>query len=254
MKPKTIIGKRTYEGMILAAGLIAALSVLKVSYAGESSKDGAAALKQNLGMLYPNTKFQSIQPSVYPGIYEVTMGKNVVYTDVNGRYFMFGHLFDMHEQKDLTEAKLAEMNKISFDSLPKDAAIVFKEGKGTRQLAVFSDPDCPYCRRLEPQLAKLKDVTIYLYMLPLSIHPDAAAQAEAVWCSQDRASSWRALLLEDKKAADSKCNTPIQQVASLARQLNISGTPTLVSGDGRVKPGAMDAQTIDNWLNGGGKK
>ncbi len=254
MKLTNSIGKRMYKAMIVVSGIVAVLSLFSASYAEESGKDATETLKQNLGKLYPKTSFQSVRPAVYPGIYEIVMGKNVVYTDVNGRYFMFGHVFDMHDQKDLTESRLTEINKISFDGLPKDAAIVFKEGKGTRQLAVFSDPDCPYCRRLEPELAKLKDVTIYLYMLPLSMHPEASAKSEAVWCSNDRASSWRELLLNNKVAAEAKCNTPIQLVAGVAKQLNISGTPTLISGDGRVKPGAMDAQAIDHWLNGGDTK
>lgn len=254
MKSTYALCNKLKKALIVTTGLIAALALFNVSNADENLKDSSEVLKQNLRKLYPKTSFQSVSPAVYPGIYEVVMGKNVIYTDANGRYFMFGHLFDMHEQKDLTEFRLSEINKISFEGLPKDAAIVFKEGKGTRQLAVFSDPDCPYCKRLEPELAKLKDVTIYLYMLPLSMHPEASAKSEAVWCSNDRASSWRNLLLNNKTAAEIKCPTPIQQVASIAKQLNISGTPTLVSSDGRVKPGAMDASAIDSWINGGGNK
>lgn len=254
MKSTGTISRRMHKTMVTVTGIMAVLTLCSASRADEPDKSAAETLKQNLGRLYPKTSFQSVRPAVYPGIYEVVMGKNVVYTDVNGRYFMFGHVYDMHEQKDLTESRLTEINKISFDGLPKDAAIVFKEGKGTRQLAVFSDPDCPYCRRLETELAKLKDVTIYLYMLPLSIHPEAAAKTEAVWCSSDRASSWRDLLLNNKAMEKATCNTPTQLVAGLAKQMNITGTPTLISGDGRIKPGAMDARTIDSWLNGGDVK
>lgn len=242
------------KATILAAGIFLSLFSIHGVLAVEESSGPIEELKQNLTKLYPNTSFNSIRPSVYPGMYELIMGKTAVYTDVHARYFTFGHVFDMHDQKDLTEARLSEVNRISFDKLPATSAIVFKEGNGSRRLAVFSDPDCPYCRKLEPELAKLKDVTIYLYMMPLSIHPDAMAKAESVWCAKDRASSWRDLLANNKISATEKCETPVLQIVALAKQMNISGTPTLVSGDGRVQPGAMNAQAIDNWLNAGEKK
>ncbi len=239
---------------IFAAGVFLSLFSINGLLASEESNAPIEELKQNLTKLYPNTSFNSIRQSVYPGMFEIIMGRNAVYTDVNGRYFTFGHVFDMRDQKDLTEARLSELNRISFEKLPATSAIVFKEGNGSRRLAVFSDPDCPYCRKLEPELAKLKDVIIYLYMMPLSIHPDAMAKAESVWCAKDRASSWRELMTNNKVSATDKCETPIPQIVALAKQMNISGTPTLVSGDGRVQPGAMSAQAIDNWLNAGEKK
>ena len=51
--------------------------------------------------LYPNTRITEVRKARVAGLYEVVMGDNVAYTDDSGRYFIFGHLFDMKEQLDL---------------------------------------------------------------------------------------------------------------------------------------------------------
>jgi thiol:disulfide interchange protein DsbC len=241
----------TFRTITIAIASLLTVGVMCVAYGADST--GVAKAKENLARLYPSTKFSSVEQTVYPGMYEVVMGKTVVYTDEAARYFLFGHLFDMQEQKDLTQDRISEVTKVDFSKLPTEAAIVFKQGKGTRKFAVFSDPECPYCRRLEPELAKLTDVTIYLYMLPLPIHPDAKGKAEAIWCSKDKAESWREMMLQNREVKSKACDTPIGTIAGLARDFNITATPTLVSSDGRVRPGASPAEAIDAWLNGGAK-
>ncbi|MFH4377076.1 DsbC family protein, partial [Acinetobacter baumannii] len=82
------------------------------------------------------------------GIYEVVMGRNVAYTDKDGRYFIFGNLFDMKTQTDLTTTPTSS-NKVEVGFPNADRlkdAIKTVKGNGKRKLVVFSDPDCPYCQ------------------------------------------------------------------------------------------------------------
>ena len=114
------------------------------------------------------------------------MGKNAAYTDATGRYFVFGHLFDMKEQRDLTAERVEKAARIAFGELPLADAIKTVRGKGERVLAVFSDPDCPYCRRLEAELDKLDNVTLYTFPYPLEgLHPEAKDKSIAVWCAAE---------------------------------------------------------------------
>ena len=113
--------------------------------------DGAESLEKRLKDLYPATRIERVQTSEIPTVYEVTMGKNSAYTDATGRYFVFGHLYDMKTQRDLTAERMEKQQRIDFSQLPLGDAIKTVRGKGERMLAVFSDPDCPYCKRLEGQ-------------------------------------------------------------------------------------------------------
>ena len=211
--------------------------------------DGTGNLEKRLKELYPATHIDHVQTSEIPAIYEVTMGTNSAYTDVTGRYFIFGHLYDMKTQRDLTSERMDKQQRIDFSQLPLGDSIKRVHGKGERVLAVFSDPDCPYCKRLEPELDKLDNVTIYTFPFPLQeLHPGAPDKAVAVWCASDRARAWDDLMKTGKVPANKKCENPVQRNIQLAQRLGIVGTPTLFTSDGRMLPGAASSERIEQWL------
>ena len=79
----------------------------------------------------------------------------------------------MQTQQDLTQQRIDELNKVNFSELPLKDAIKEVRGKGQRKLVVFSDPDCPYCKKLERDLPRLDNVTIYTFPFPLEgLHPE----------------------------------------------------------------------------------
>ena len=221
---------------------------MMLSMAAEAD-DGAENLEKRLKELYPATHIDHVQTSEIPAIYEVTMGENSAYTDVTGRYFVFGHLYDMKTQRDLTAERMGKQQRINFAQLPLGDAIKRVHGKGERVLVVFSDPDCPYCKRLEPELDKLDNVTLYTFPFPLQeLHPGSPDKAVAVWCAPDRARAWDDLMKIGKVPANRQCENPIQRNVQLAQRLGILGTPTLLTSDGRMLPGAASSERIEQWL------
>ena len=230
--------------------LVWAVTAIVVTMGHSLAAEGTAdALAQRLKQLYPNTQFSAVSESALPGLFEVVMGRNIAYTDAEGRYFLFGHLFDMPAQRDLTAERKDQLQRIDFGQLPLQDAIKTVRGNGSRILAVFSDPDCPYCKRLEPELAKLNDVTVYTFLMPLAqLHPDARSKAVAVWCANDRVHAWGELMLHGRTAASSNCAHPVDRNIALGERLQINGTPTMIAADGRVLPGAASADQIAAWL------
>jgi thiol:disulfide interchange protein DsbC len=216
----------------------------------EAAPADASTLGERLQALYPSTRFGAIHPTVWPGVFEVAMGANLAYVDATGRYFLFGHLYDMSQQRDLTAQRKDAMARIDFGSLPLADALTEVRGNGTRTLAIFSDPDCPYCRRLEAELRGLDDVTIHTFLMPLaSLHPAARGKAVSVWCATDRLATWQALMLRDALPPQADCPHPVDRSVVLGEQLGINGTPTLIAGDGRVLAGAASRDQIEAWLS-----
>jgi thiol:disulfide interchange protein DsbC len=234
--------------------IILPLAALLVAVAGLASASPSATeteMAARLKELYPSTRITAVRQSEVAGLFEVTMGRNVAFTDGSGRYFVFGHLFDMREQKDLTAQRLSDINRIDFAQLPLQDAIKTVRGDGSRKLAVFSDPDCPYCKGLEGELVKLEDVTIYTFLYPLEgLHPEAKGKAERVWCAADPAKAWAALMTTGKLAESPKCATPIARINQLATSLGINGTPTIILQDGGLIPGAAPAAEINRRMAG----
>jgi thiol:disulfide interchange protein DsbC len=229
-----------------------AVSAFAMATAVSAQNPEQALFEINLKRLYPGTTFKNTRPSPVPGVFEVQMGDNITYVDASGKYFFFGKLYDMPNQADLTEARMAEVNKLDIGSLPLKDAIKHVKGTGERTLIVFSDPDCPFCKNLESSLKDLTDVTIYTFLFPLgSLHADARRKAVNVWCAKDRAAAWESLMVRNKQAPDAACENPVDRSVALGAKLGISGTPTMFSGDGRKRAGAADANVINAWLNAG---
>ena len=143
------------------------------------------------------------------------------------------------------------MQQVDFTLLPLEKAIVTIKGNGSRKVAVFSDPECPYCQELEQELAKVSDVTIYTFLFPLiELHPDAERKAKLVWCAADRAKAWEELMLKGKEptATGKPCEPPFQAIQAVAKKFWINGTPGMIFSDGKLVPGSINSAQIERNL------
>lgn len=217
-----------------------------------ANEQAPAYIVDKFKAMYPKTTFNEVRKSKVAGLYEVVMGENIAYTDESGRFFIFGHLFDMQEQMDLTAQRQREAKRSEFPTQHLANAIKTVKGDGSRVFAVFSDPDCPYCKQLEGELARLDNVTVYTFLYPLeSLHPQAKTKAVSVWCAPNHGKAWSELMLASKKPKLVACNNPVNVNLVLGSKLGVVGTPTLIAADGRVMSGFVPAEKLDQWLNDG---
>jgi len=210
-----------------------------------------AKLKKLLqGRLGNEQPVESVTKTPYGGLYEVKVGNELVYTDADGKFVFIGHVFDTETSKDLTQAKLDELNKIKFSDLPLDLAAKSVKGNGKRVIAVFEDPNCGYCKRFRKSLVEIKDLTVYTFMYPI-LGDDSLKKVKNMWCSADKAKAWDDWMIEGKaapNAPDSCSTTAIDKVVELGKKYRVSGTPTIIFADGSRIPGAIDAKTLENKL------
>jgi thiol:disulfide interchange protein DsbC len=198
---------------------------------------------------FPNPDEVSKTPM--PGIWEVRVGADLFYTDAAGQYLIEGGaIIDTRDKANLTQQRVAKLTAIAFADLPLKDALVFKQGNGSRKLAVFGDPNCGYCKQLERDLLKVKDVTIYAFVFPV-LGPDSDAKSRAIWCSKDAAAAWRGWMTADQPIqrplgpCDAKA---IDRTVAFGRKHKINGTPALVFEDGLRVPGAMRAADVEKRL------
>ena len=136
-----------------------------------------ARLRSTLEERMPGAKIGQINPGPMPGLLEVVVnGINVIYTDKKGELAFIGNVVDLKTRESLTKKRVEELAFVDFSQIQLTQAIVKVKGDGSRKLVVFSDPDCPYCKQLEKELAFLDNVTIYVMLYPLeALHPATKA-------------------------------------------------------------------------------
>jgi len=231
---------RTITQAILLTSLIAG-----AAFADE------AAIRKNMKAKFPEATVKSVTKTPYAGLYEVFMEGQLVYTDENANYLFIGNVIDVKKQRNLTEARVAKLTEVKFDTLPLNLAIKTVKGDGKRKIAVFADPDCPFCKKFETELKSVKDITIYTFLFPIEgLHSGSTEKAKAIWCAPDRSKAWEEWIIQGIAPKNNgACDTPVAKVEALAKKLFVSGTPTVFFANGRRVPGAIPAAQIEEILS-----
>lgn len=211
---------------------------------------GEETVRKAMQKRYPDVPVENVARTPLPGIYEVFANGAVFYVDENVNFLiMNGHLIDVGRRVDLTEERLRALTAVKFDQLPLNLAFRMVKGNGKRTFAYFTDPNCPYCKRLDQELTKVTDVTIYLFLYPI-LSPDSVEKAKAVWCSKDRVKAYMDWMLNGSApAASGGCDTPVEKIVVYGRQKGISGTPTLFFADGQRQTGWIPADQLERLLD-----
>jgi thiol:disulfide interchange protein DsbC len=237
--------------LVRHASLALSLCALLVGAAAHAADAVASRLMQTLSARFPTIKIDAVEPSPMPGIYQVIAQNQVVYVDASGDHMIVGNMMDTRSKQNLTAQALDAHQSIDFKSLPLDEAIRIVKGNGERKMALFADPDCPYCQRLEQDMKATDNVTIYLFLFPLEqVHPHALADSKAIWCSPDRASAWTNWMVNHTPipGGGSCANDPIAKIAALARTLQIHATPTMFLENGRRIGGLIPQSQLQQML------
>jgi len=225
---------------MLKALLLFAVSI-SIAYAGEA--EIKSALQKKVPQIGP---ISQINKSPISGLFEVVTQERLFYTDDKGQFLIDGAIYDLNTMRNLTEDRSRKLFAIDFNKLPLELAVKKVKGKGERKLAIFTDPNCGFCKKLEKELLQIDNITIYQFMYPL--FPGSEEKVNAVWCSKDRAKAWDELMQEDIVPAAGNCATPTAKVKALGKKLKVNGTPALIFADGTINPGYLPAAELEKAL------
>ncbi len=227
---------------------IAALSLfsltLSVAYADEN------VIREALAKSMPSAKVGTVKPSEINGLFEVTVGGNIVYVSGDGKYLIQGHLVDIAARTDLTEEKLSGTRKQALENLGVDKMIVFKPKVSKYTVSIFTDIDCGYCRKLHSEIDQYmaEGITIqYLFFPRAGKGSDSYHKAVSVWCAEDRKAALTAAKKGETPPAKT-CANPVDEHMQLAEDFEVKGTPMMVTEKGNIFPGYLPAKQLAEAL------
>ena len=231
---------------------VGGLMLLIVAAAGFSmANDEVRTEKENLMKSFPNLRVDGFRESPLKGLYEITAGEQVFYFSPEG-YLFFGEIWTK-DGKNLTAEMREKVVSERLKNLPLDKAL--KIGSGPKKVIEFTDPDCPYCRKVDNFLSKRTDVTRYVYFVPLrKIHPDAEKKARYILSQSDRDKAFHEVFegsLDGKpiSIADGTQQQQLEEMEKVAAGLGVRGTPALWIEGAHVN--GADIQRITGLLDKG---
>jgi len=210
-----------------------------------------ALIRKNIAERLPNfPKIDEVTKTPIPGVYEIRIGTDVMYSDEQGNHLIEGNLIETKSGTNLTQARVDKLTQIDVAALPLKDAIVWKQGSGARKLVVFADPNCGYCKKFEKEMQSVKDVTVYTFLYPI-LGGDSPDKARNIWCAKDNGAVWRDWMIRGTAAPRSmgQCDTTaLQRNVALGKKFRVNGTPALVFEDGKRVPGALPPDQVEKQL------
>lgn len=216
----------------------------------QATAPAAPTTEQRLKKLFEERdgfKIDSVQKTPYMNLYEIRIGAELLYTDEKGDQFIIGEIIDAKKRVNVTQQRVAELQRIKFSDLPLDLAVKNVRGNGKRQIAVFEDPNCGYCKRFQKTLSKMDDVTVYTFLVGI-LSADSRDKAQGILCAKDRVKAHQAWMLEGAAPANAKCDEPFNKSMELARKLGVESTPTIYLANGRRIAGAISQEDLEKRL------
>jgi thiol:disulfide interchange protein DsbC len=237
--------------LLRTVALLAVACTAGSAHAADATDAAAARIKEVLTKRFPDVKVERVLPAPVTGLYEVDTATDIVYTDATGEHLIMGNILETQSQANLTALRWDERNTIDFSTLPLNLAIKNVRGDGSRVMAVFSDPHCPFCQKLEKELEQVDNTTVYTFLFPIEgLHHGATQSAHALWCSADRPGAWKKWMLSQQSAtaAPDCTEDPVATIQALGDRLKIQSTPTVFLANGRRVTGALPAAELEQRL------
>lgn len=245
-----VTGCHAGEKKSLNQATLTAIGALSASTAPMTAQE--QAVKHDLEKKIEKLSIQSVHRLPMGELYEVILDNNeILYTNAKTEFTIVGHIFNNADMSDLTQARLDDLSKIDFKTLPLAQAFKQVKGNGSRQIVVFEDPNCGYCKMLHKNLESISDITVHIFVIDV-LGESSTQLGQQLLCAPDSAQAWNDWMVHKQLPSVIASNCDASVLAKndvLAKQLGVSGTPTIFFENGKRIPGVMDAASLEQMMN-----
>jgi len=204
----------------------------------------------NLAPLFGEINKTDIIKTDFNGVYEVIFHNPIgsIFVSNDGKYFIKGNIINIGTRQLLNSSpRVNTLKQTLINTVADEDKIIFEAKDEKYTINVFTDVDCPFCKKLHAQMPEMNDLGItvkYLAMPIALLHPTAQGKMENIWCAADRVKAMNDYKIKDIVPDSKKCKNPVRQQLELSGQLDIKGTPAIFLSDGTQLPGYMPSQKI----------
>jgi len=185
----------------------------------------------------PGARPEELRATAVPGVYELTRGADIIYVTADGKYAFTGDLVELRTK--------------ALDAFPEGEMLVFGPKDPKYTVTVFTDVDCPYCRKLHSQIGLYNGLGIRVrYLLYPRTGPNTVSwlKAEQVWCSPDRNAALTRAKLGEELKTKACANNPVAHSYALGQEFALEGTPAIIMPNGEMLPGYVPPDVLAQHL------
>ena len=247
---------------VVVAFSILSLSLTKLVSAQEPDKNAdplqeiGNQMAERLLELSPQMRVERVISLEELGVYAIEIsGGRTIYGMEDGIHFFTGNLFRFDgDITNLSELRQNTKRRQLMNAISDKDTIAFGEGRGGsfETINVFTDVDCGYCRKLHSEIAEINALGIkvrYLAYPRGGIGSEGYEKLVTAWCAKDPQATLTNLK-SGRTMKMSNCESPVKDQYFLGQQIGISGTPAIITSDGRLFPGYLPAGELSKRIFG----
>lgn len=203
----------------------------------------------------PGAKPEDLRATPVPGIFELVHEADVSYITADAKYVFAGDLYQITTRGDfpnLSEARRQQLRLEKLAAIPESEMLIFGPASASHTITVFTDVDCPWCRKLHSQIADYNKLGIrvrYLFFPRTGPDTESWYKAEAVWCARDRKQALTRAKNDEKIEMKPCPDAPVARDYELGHQMGVTGTPGIVLENGELVPGYLGPKDLLAHIN-----
>ena len=239
----------------VALALLALATPACADELGEASdEDVAQAIEKRLQDAGLGVEVHSVRPAPIAGMQEVEVGGDgYFYVTDDGRYLLAGNLYELQDDDivGITDQRRKAKRQALMADVPDSEMLIYSpESEPLAAVAVFTDTDCGFCRRLHTSMEEYHAHGIevrYLAYPRAGVGSPTYEKMVSAWCANDPLEALTTLKLGEEIPAKS-CVNPVAEQYALGQEVGLSGTPAIVLPDGELLNGLVGADDLAELL------
>ena len=246
-----------YICLVFKAFLLSILIVGCSETTGEKLETSTSKIKLELESILPSEiNIVSIQETGIDGYLEVKFeGIEPLYISEDGRYLISGDIFQVTSEGliNKSESRRNYYRKTSLNQVTESEFITFQPKFFKHKVFVFTDVDCGYCRQFHKQINDYLSHGIevnYLAFPRTGIDSTSFNKIASAWCSEDPNTALTFLKLGGEIENNVCDDNPVEKHFKLGGSFGVSGTPTIVTSEGKLIPGYISPEELIGLLEG----
>ena len=256
MKKNKVLIRVVVAFSILGLSMVTLVSARELDKNTDPLQEIGNRMAERLLELSPRMQVERVISLEELGMYAIEIsGGRTIYGMEDGIHFFTGNLFRFDgDITNLSELRQNTKRKQLMNAISDKDTIAFGEGRGgsLETINVFTDVDCGYCRKLHSEIAEINALGIrvrYLAYPRGGIGSEGYEKLVTAWCSEDSRETLTNLKA-GRTVEMSNCESPVKDQYFLGQQIGISGTPAIITSDGRLFPGYLPAAELSKRIFG----